>query len=189
MDYTVKFLDEKLHQSLSFDADIKFPDFSEYTKKIWILKEYKKANGELDLVGADPDKPFSRAHSSYSIEKSFEGGVLSVEIIENIKFSDNFDYFSRSETEQETGDDELDQILASIKKEELPANTIFSIMFGSKKDIGNDFDVNLNDELKTTIREMFGISDKIQFGDFKHQQGCSYIKDKCECNCRCSDSE
>ena len=45
MPYTVKFLDDKLYQSLSFDADMKFPNASDYTKKIWVLKEYKKQQG------------------------------------------------------------------------------------------------------------------------------------------------
>jgi len=46
MPLTVIFLDQKLYQSISFDADIKFSDISEYAKKIWILKEYKKADGK-----------------------------------------------------------------------------------------------------------------------------------------------
>ena len=50
MPYTVKFLDNKLYQSLSFDADMKFPDFSDYTKKIWVLKEYKKENGDIEIL-------------------------------------------------------------------------------------------------------------------------------------------
>ena len=50
MPCTITFLNQKLYQSISFDADIKFPNISEYAKKIWVLNEYKKANVEFDLT-------------------------------------------------------------------------------------------------------------------------------------------
>ena len=60
MPYTVTFLDQKLYQSLSFDADMKFTDASEYAKKVWVLKEYKKAGGDLDLTERGGEKTFSK---------------------------------------------------------------------------------------------------------------------------------
>ena len=58
-------------------------------------------------------------------------------------------------------------------------------MFGSK-----DFDTELNEEQKTTIQELFGLTPPYPtFGDFKHDQDCSYVKDKHKCDCRYSDSE
>jgi hypothetical protein len=188
MVYTVKFLDSKLHQSLSFDSDIKFPNISEYAKKVWVLKEYKKTGAELDLVDITTEKSLFKTHSSYSIQKSFEGDELVVELIENIKFSDNFDYFSRAEISEDTGEEELDQILSSIKEAESPHNTIISLMFASKDKI-NDFD-ELDKEQKTIIQELFGLKPPYPvFGDFKHDSDCSYVKDKHKCDCRYSDSE
>ena len=116
MPHIVKFLDYKLYQSLGFDADMKFPEGSEYSKKIWVLKEYKKSEGQLDLAEGLEEKNFSRTYSSYSIEKSFDGDELIVELIENIKFIDDFDYFSKADLEEETGEEELDKILSSIKE-------------------------------------------------------------------------
>ena len=55
MPYTVKFLDDKLYQSLSFDADIKFESSTKYSKKIWILKNYKIQGGLLELTEAKED--------------------------------------------------------------------------------------------------------------------------------------
>ena len=57
MPYTVSFLDQKLYTSLSFDADIKFPESSDFVKKFWILKEYKKVSSDLELSESkDSDK-------------------------------------------------------------------------------------------------------------------------------------
>jgi len=188
MSYTVTFLDHKLYQSICFDADIKFPDISEYSKKIWILKEYKKADGELDLTETNTEDKFVKTHSSYSIEKSFKGDELVVELIENIKFSDNFNYFAEAKIEEETGDKELDQILSSIKKAESPHNIIISLVFGSKDEI-NNFE-ELDEEQKTIVQELFGLKPPYpKFGDFKHDSDCSYVKDKHECDCRCSDNK
>ena len=185
MPYSVFFVDQKLRQSLSFDADIKFPNSSEYTKKIWVLKEYRKANGEIDLVEKKSEEKFAKTYSSFSIAKSFKGDELFVELIENIKFSDSFDYFSKAELERDTGDKELDKILSYINKSESPHNAIVSLIFGS-----TEFDTELNEEQKTTIQELFGLtSPPPKFGDFKHDQDCSYVKDKRECDCRCSDNK
>ena len=185
MPCTITFLNQKLYQSISFDADIKFPNISEYAKKIWVLKEYKTANGEFDLTEKKPENKFSRTHSSYSIEKSFKGDELVVSLIENIKFSDNFNYFSEAGAEEDTGDEELDEILSHIKESESPHNAIISLIFGSE-----NFDTELNDEQKTIIQELFGLKPPYpKFGDFKHDSDCSYVKDKVECNCRCSDNK
>ena len=185
MPYTLTFLNQKLYRSISFDADIKFPNISEYAKKIWALKEYRKANGEVDLVEKGFENKLPKTYSSFSIAKSFKGDELVVELIENIKFSDSFDYFSKAELEQDTGDKELDNILSYINKSEYPHNAIVSLIFGS-----TDFDVELKDEQKKTIQELFGLTPPYpKFGDFKHDSDCSYVKDKHECNCRCSDSK
>ena len=185
MSCNITFLNQKLYQSISFDADIKFPDISEYAKKIWVLKEYKKADGELDLTETHSKNKFSRTHSSYSIEKSFKGDELVVELIENLEFSDNFDYFSEAGAEEDTGEEELNRILSYIKGSEFPHTAIISLIFGSE-----NFDTELKDEQKTIIQELFGLKPPYpKLGDFKHDSDCSYVKDKHECNCRCSDSE
>ena len=80
MSYTVTFLNQKLYRSISFDADIKFPDISEYAKKIWVLKEYRKADGEVDLVEKQSETKSPKTYSSFSIEKSFRGDELVVEL-------------------------------------------------------------------------------------------------------------
>tara|TARA_R100000734_G_C3289249_1_gene81335 strand:- start:51 stop:518 length:468 start_codon:yes stop_codon:yes gene_type:complete len=117
MPYTVKFLDNKLYQSLSFDADMKFPDFSDYTKKIWVLKEYKKENGDIEILeGEQKEEEAKFSHSSYSLNKSFKNDELVVELIQSFTVSDNFDFFAKAEIDQETGDEELDDMLREIKE-------------------------------------------------------------------------
>ena len=68
MPCTITFLDQKLYQSLSFDADMRLNKASEYAKKVWVLKEYKKAGGKLEVVKGEGVKPFSRTHSSYELK-------------------------------------------------------------------------------------------------------------------------
>jgi hypothetical protein len=115
MYFNVAFLDEKLYQSLSFDADMKFPEASLYSKKIWILKEYKKEGGDLHLSESE-EKPISlKPNVSYSFQKTFNGDELIVELVKEHRFSDDFDYFAQAEIKGETGDEELDAILAMIK--------------------------------------------------------------------------
>jgi hypothetical protein len=161
MPYTVTFLDQKLYQSLSFDADMKFTDASEYVKKVWILKEYKKAGGDLDLTQREEEKPFSKTSSSYELQKSFKGDELVVELIQNIKFSDDFNYFAEAEIE-ETGDEELDKTLSEIKS--------------------SKFNVD-------RIRELFGLDkmDRRKFGDFKEPLPVSDPEEECspDCDCDC----
>jgi len=162
MPYTVTFLDDKLRQSLSFDADMQFPEASEYSKKVWVLKEYRKAGGEVDLGESNLRDQYSRTHSSYSIQKSFKGDELVVELIENIQFSDNFNYFAEAEIE-ETGEEELDRFLNEIK--------------------ASDFKME-------KIAEIFGLSDKMpKLADFKQpspkEEECT---SDCEEDCDC-DSE
>ena len=67
MPYTLTFLNQKLYRSISFDADIKFPNISEYAKKIWALKEYRKADGEVDLV----EKGFENLMFSQRLDSLF----------------------------------------------------------------------------------------------------------------------
>ena len=123
MAYTLTFLDHRLYQCLSFDADIKFPDYSEYTKKFWILKEYAKTSSKISL-GEKGENPSVKTNSSYSIEKSFrDDGELVVELIQNIKFSDNFDYFAKAEI-QETEDEELEAIFSEIKASDFDVSKI-----------------------------------------------------------------
>ena len=113
MPYIVKFLNDKLHQSLSFDADIKFPDASLYAKKIWCLKEYKKQGEEVELTeGEEKKAPLSS--SSYSINKYFKDDELVVELLQFFSVSNDFNFFTKADLEKETGDEELDEILLKI---------------------------------------------------------------------------
>jgi|TARA_B100000085_G_scaffold284720_1_gene318554 hypothetical protein len=160
MPYTVTFLDDKLRQSLSFDADMQFPEASEYTKKVWVLKEYRKAGGDLDLSERSSDLVFEKTHSSYSLHKSFQGDELVVELVQSIKFFDDFDYFSEAEIEV-TGEEELDDLLNQIKASE----------FKMEK-----------------IAEIFGLSDKMpKLADFKQpspeEEECtSDCEEDCDCD-------
>ena len=157
MPYTVSFLDQKLYQSLSFDADMKFSEASEYARKVWDLKEYKKAGGELDLTEGDDKKTFSGTYSSYELQKSFKGDELVVELVQNVKFSDDFNYFSEAEVGEETGEEELDQILSRIK------------------------DTKFN---STQNQKLFGVGNAHKFGDFKwssDEESCCGPDDQCGC--------
>jgi len=93
MPYTVSFLDRKLHQSLSFDSDIRFPKSCDFVKKYWILKEYKKQGGSIDITEAEEKEKEHKSFSSYEIKKSFKGNELVVEIVQSLSFSDGFDFF------------------------------------------------------------------------------------------------
>ena len=131
MYFNVAFLDEKLYQSLSFDADMKFPEASLYSKKIWILKEYKKEGGNLHLSESEEKPRGLKPNVSYSFQKTFKGDELIVELIKEHRFSDDFDYFAPAEIEEEeTGDEELDTILAAIKGSEFSKDTIKGFIIG-----------------------------------------------------------
>ena len=78
MPYTVTFLDNKLYQSLSFDADIKFPEASIYAKKIWCLKEYKKQGQLIELSEGEKKEKPPLSSPSYSINKHFKNDELVV---------------------------------------------------------------------------------------------------------------
>lgn len=117
MPYTVKFLDKKLYQSLSFDADMKFPNASDYTKKIWVLKEYKKQKGDIEILeGEKKEEEAKFSHSSYSLNKFFKDDELVVELIQSFRVSDDFDFFVEAELDEDTGDEELDNMLRKIKE-------------------------------------------------------------------------
>ena len=134
MYFNVAFLDEKLYQSLSFDADIKFPEDSLYSKKIWVLKEYKKEGGELHLSESEEKEKPLKPNVSYSFEKTFNGDELIVELVKNFRFTDDFDYFAQAEIEGETGDEELDAILATIKDSDFNKTIIKGFILGVEPD-------------------------------------------------------
>lgn len=130
MPYIVKFLNDKLHQSLSFDADIKFPDASLYAKKIWCLKEYKKQGEEVELTeGEEKKAPLSSP--SYSINKYFKGDELVVELLQSFSVSNDFNFFTKAELEKETGDKELDEILLEISESDFDEGVIKAFILDS----------------------------------------------------------
>ena len=101
-----------------------------------------------------------KTFSSFSIEKSFEDDELVVELVENIKFFDDFDYFAKAEIE-ETGDEELDALLNEVK---------------------------LSDFNKRKIIDAFGIKADTEFFDFKEEEDCQKECEE-DCSCDCSESE
>ena len=130
MPYIVKFLNDKLHQSLSFDADIKFPDASLYAKKIWCLKEYKKQGEEVELTeGEEKKAPLSS--SSYSINKYFKDDELVVELLQFFSVSNDFNFFTKADLEKETGDEELDEILLKINESNFDESVIKAFILDS----------------------------------------------------------
>lgn len=131
MPYTVKFLDNKLYQSLSFDADIKFQQCTDYAKKIWVLKEYKAQGGEVQLTEAmegDGKEDTSLQRSSFSLRKSFKNDELVVEVIQHYTFQDNFNFFVKAELDEDTGDKELDRQLAEIKESDFSEQLIKNLI-------------------------------------------------------------
>jgi hypothetical protein len=128
MPYTVKFLDDKLYQSLSFDADIKFESSTKYSKKIWILKNYKIQGGLLELTEAKEDIHISNGHSSFSINKSFKNDELIIEVVQNYTFQNNFDFFEKVELDDDTGDEELNKVLAEIKESDFSEHLIKNLI-------------------------------------------------------------
>ena len=80
MPYIVEFLDDELYRSLSFDADIKFQQGTEYAKKIWVLKKYKSQGGKVELTNSEIEtenkKNAVNSYSSYSLSKSFKNNEL-----------------------------------------------------------------------------------------------------------------
>jgi hypothetical protein len=132
MPYIVEFLDDELYRSLSFDADIKFQQGTEYAKKIWVLKKYKSQGGKVELTNSEieteNEKNAVNRYSSYSLSKSFKNNELVVEVIQHYTLHDNFDFFSKSDLEDDTGDESLNKELAKIKEsdfsEQLSKNLI-----------------------------------------------------------------
>ena len=131
MPYTVNFLNDKLHQSLSFDADIKFPNASVYAKKIWSLKEYKKQGELIELTEGERQEKPPLSQSSYSINKYFENDELVVELLQSFSVSDDFDFFTKAELEKETGDEELDEILLKINESDFDESVIKAFILDS----------------------------------------------------------
>jgi hypothetical protein len=155
MPYTVKFLDNKLYQSLSFDADMKFPDSSDYTKKIWVLKEYKKGKGDIEIFeGERKEEEAKFSHSSYSLNKSFKNDELVVELIQSFTVSDNFDFFAKAEIDQETGDEELDNMLRKIQESDFDEPFILdTILQGQYPNKPQDIKVSGEDPKNTSEDE------------------------------------
>lgn len=132
MPYTVKFLDNKLYQSISFDADMKFPDASDYTKKIWVLKEYKNQQGNVELLkGEKSEEEAKFSHSSYSLNKYFQNDELVVELIQFNHLTDNFDFFAKADLDKETGDEDLDKILLKIDESDFDEQVIKAFILDS----------------------------------------------------------
>lgn len=131
MPYTITFLNDKLHQSLSFDADIKFPNASIYAKKIWSLKEYKKQGESIELTEGERQEKPPLSQSSYSINKYFENDELVVELLQSFSVSDDFDFFTKAELEKETGDEELDEILLKINESDFDESVIKAFILDS----------------------------------------------------------
>ena len=132
MYFNLAFLDEKLYQSLSFDADIKFPETPLYSKKIWILKEYKKQGGEFNLSESEEKPNKLKPNTSYSLQKTFNEGELIVELIKEHRFSDDFDFFAKAEIDDNTGDEELDLIIAQIKDSDFDQSVIVNFILSSE---------------------------------------------------------
>lgn len=131
MPYTVTFLDDKLYQSLSFDADIKFPEASVYAKKIWCLKEYKKQEGLIELSEGESKEKRPLSHRSYSLKKYFKNDELVVELLQSFAVSDHFDFFTKADLEKQTGDQELDEILLKIDESDFDESVIKGFILDS----------------------------------------------------------
>lgn len=151
MPYTVSFLDSKLYQSLSFDSDIKFPESCDFVKKFWILKEYKKQGADVTISESEDQKEDSKSHSSYEIQKRFQGDELIVEIVQSLKFSDNFDFFAKAEFDLPTGDIELDEILGGIKESDFNESIIKSSILDSV--LQGNYPENPEDDPKQASQE------------------------------------
>ena len=81
------------------------------------MRYNKKQKGEIKLLEGDKledDTKFS--HSSYSLNKSFKNDELVVELIQSFTVSDDFDFFAEAEYDEDTGDEELDNMLRKIKE-------------------------------------------------------------------------
>ena len=146
MPYTLSFLNQKLYTSLSFDADIKFPKSSDFVKKFWILKEYKKVSSDLELSESkDSDKEITSS-SSYEIHKRFQGDELIVEIVQSLAFCEEFNYFSKADFDLPTGDEELDKMLTDIKNSDFDESVIKASILDSV--LQGNYPQNPDDEPK-----------------------------------------
>ena len=146
MPYTLSFLDQKLYTSLSFDADIKFPESSDFVKKFWILKEYKKVSSDLELSESkDSDKEMTSS-SCYQIHKRFQGDELIVEIVQSLAFCEKFNYFSKVDFDLPTGDEELDKMLTDIKDSDFDESVIKASILDSV--LQGNYPQNPDDEPK-----------------------------------------
>ncbi len=157
MPYTVKFLDKKLYQSLSFDADMKFPNASDYTKKIWVLKKYKSQGGKVELIEFEKEKANHTVnkYSSYSLRKSFKNDELVVEVIQHYTLQDDFDFFCKAELEEDTGDESLNEELAKIKESDFSApdhQLIFKVIFDKITGPAENLKFGSKEEFKKSLK-------------------------------------
>jgi hypothetical protein len=140
MPYIVEFLDDELYRSLSFDADIKFQQGTEYAKKIWVLKKYKSQGGKVELTNSEIEtenkKNAVNRYSSYSLSKSFKNNELVVEVIQHYTLHDNFDFFCKSDLEDDTGDESLNKELAKIKESDFSEQLIKNLIEECNSDSG-----------------------------------------------------
>ena len=151
MPYTLSFLDQKLYRSLSFDADIKFPESSDFVKKFWILKEYKKVSSDLELSESKRSGKQMTSSSSYEIHKRFQGDELIVEIVQSLAFCEEFNYFSKADFDLPTGDEELDKMLTDIKDSDFDESVIKASILDSV--LQGNYPQNPDDEPKEEEEE------------------------------------
>ena len=144
MPYTLSFLDQKLYRSLSFDADIKFPESSDFVKKFWILKEYKKVSSDLELSESKRSDKQMTSSSSYEIHKRFQGDELIVEIVQSLAFCE-------ADFDLPTGDEELDKMLTNIKDSDFDESVIKACILDSV--LQGNYPQNPDDEPKEEEEE------------------------------------
>jgi hypothetical protein len=74
------------------------------------------------------EEVFERNRVSYSINKKIINGEYIIDLIENIEYKDNFNYFSKSHIDSDTGDQDLDIILAAIYDSEFNEDVILDFL-------------------------------------------------------------
>jgi hypothetical protein len=74
------------------------------------------------------EEAFERNRASYSINKKIINGEYIVDLIENIEYKDNFNYFAKLNLDSDTGDKDLDIILAAIYDSEFNEDVILDFL-------------------------------------------------------------
>jgi len=67
-------------------------------------------------------------YSSYSLSKSFRNDELVVEVIQHYTLQDDFDFFSKAELEEDTGDESLNKELTKIKESDFSEQLIKNLI-------------------------------------------------------------